>query len=151
MGAKIDQAPSTTVVLSWLSTAGTSQEVWRIDLTPRPSTTDVSFAYNTPTPFVTHHSSSSSNFQMNFARSRLLRYRWPAQLFAPRPRAKGISHPPVPTRAMIDTPYFLRAITGTSVLSPVLSPCYNPGMRGNLYIFLVMKPDRGCMEIFWFY
>ena len=46
------------------------------DLTPLPSTTDVSFVYNTPTPFVTHHSSSSSNFQMNFARSRRLRYRW---------------------------------------------------------------------------
>ena len=27
MGAKIDRAPSTTVVLSWLSGAGTSQEV----------------------------------------------------------------------------------------------------------------------------
>ena len=40
------------------------------DLTPLPSTTDVSFVYNTPTPFVTLHSSSSSNFQMNFARSR---------------------------------------------------------------------------------
>ena len=25
----------------------------------------------------------------------------PAQTFAPRPRAKGVSHPPVPTRAMI--------------------------------------------------
>ena len=25
----------------------------------------------------------------------------PAQVFAPRPRAKGVSHPPVPTRAMI--------------------------------------------------
>ena len=47
-----------------------------IDLTPLPSTTDVSFAYNTPTPFVVPHSFSSSNFQMNFARSRLLRYRW---------------------------------------------------------------------------
>ena len=46
------------------------------DLTPLPSTTDVSFVYNTPTPFVTLHSSSSSNFQMNFARSRQLRYRW---------------------------------------------------------------------------
>ena len=46
------------------------------DLTPLPSTTKVSFVYNTPTPFVTHHSSSSSNFQMNFARSRRLRYRW---------------------------------------------------------------------------
>ena len=30
----------------------------------------------------------------------------PAQLFAPRPRAKGISHPPVPTRAMIDVHAF---------------------------------------------
>ena len=48
----------------------------QFDLTPLPSTTDVSFAYNTPTPFVTHHSSSSSNFQTNFARSRQLRYRW---------------------------------------------------------------------------
>ena len=47
-----------------------------LDLTPLPSTTDVSFVYNTPTPFVTYHSSSSSNFQMNFARSRQLRYRW---------------------------------------------------------------------------
>ena len=46
------------------------------DLTPLPSTTDVSFVYNTPTPFVTLHSSSSSNFQMNFARSRQLSYRW---------------------------------------------------------------------------
>ena len=48
----------------------------RFDLTPLPSTTDVSFVYNTPTPFVTHRSSSSSNFQMNFARSRPSRYRW---------------------------------------------------------------------------
>ena len=48
----------------------------KLDLTPRPSTTDVSFVYNTPTPFVTHRSSSSSNFQMNFARSRPSRYRW---------------------------------------------------------------------------
>ena len=47
-----------------------------LDLTPLPSTTDVSFVYNTPTPFVTSHSSSSSNFQMNFARSRQSRYRW---------------------------------------------------------------------------
>ena len=39
------------------------------DLTPLSSTTDVSFVYNTPTPFVTLHSSSPSNFQMNFARS----------------------------------------------------------------------------------
>ena len=46
------------------------------DLTPLPSTTDVSFVYNTPTPFLTLHSSSSSNFQTNFARSRQLRYRW---------------------------------------------------------------------------
>ena len=46
------------------------------DLTPLPSTTDVSFVYNTPTSFVTLHSSSSSNFQMNFARSRPSRYRW---------------------------------------------------------------------------
>ena len=46
------------------------------DLTPLSTTTDVSFVYNTPTPFVTLHSSSSSNFQMNFARSRQLRYRW---------------------------------------------------------------------------
>ena len=45
------------------------------DLTPLPSTADVTFVYNTPTPFVTLHSSSSSNFQMNFARSRQLRYR----------------------------------------------------------------------------
>ena len=48
----------------------------KFDLTPLPRTTDVSFVYNTPTPFVTHHSSSSSNFQTNFARSRQLRYRW---------------------------------------------------------------------------
>ena len=47
-----------------------------IDLTPLPSTTDVSFAYNTPTPFVVPHSLSSSNFQMNFARSRQSGYRW---------------------------------------------------------------------------
>ena len=47
-----------------------------IGLTPLPSTTDVSFVYNTPTPFVMLHSSSSSNFQMNFARSRQSRYRW---------------------------------------------------------------------------
>ena len=46
------------------------------DLTPLPSTADVSFVYNTPTPFVTLHSSSSSNFQTNFARSRQSRYRW---------------------------------------------------------------------------
>ena len=46
------------------------------DLTPLPRTTDVSFVYNTPTPFVTRHSSSSSNFQMNFARSRQSSYRW---------------------------------------------------------------------------
>ena len=48
----------------------------KFDLTPLPTTTDVSFVYNTPTPFVTLHSSSSSNFQMNFARSRQSRYRW---------------------------------------------------------------------------
>ena len=47
-----------------------------IGLTPLPSTTDVSFAYNTPTPFVVPHSFSSSNFQMNFARSRQSSYRW---------------------------------------------------------------------------
>ena len=47
-----------------------------IDLTPLSTTTDVSFVYNTPTPFLTLHSSSSSNFQMNFARSRQSRYRW---------------------------------------------------------------------------
>ena len=46
------------------------------DLTPLPCTTDVSFAYNTPTPFVMLHSSSSSNFQMNFAISRQSSYRW---------------------------------------------------------------------------
>ena len=46
------------------------------DLAPLPSTADVSFVYNTPTPFLTLHSSSSSNLQMNFARSRQLRYRW---------------------------------------------------------------------------
>ena len=48
----------------------------KFDLTPLPTTTNVSFVYNTPTPFVTHRSFSSSNFQMNFARSRQLRYRW---------------------------------------------------------------------------
>ena len=47
-----------------------------IDLTPLPRTTDVSFVYNTPTPFVALHSSSSSNFQMNFVRSRQWRHRW---------------------------------------------------------------------------
>ena len=31
----------------------------KLDLIPLPSTTDVSFAYNTPTPFVMLHSSSS--------------------------------------------------------------------------------------------
>ena len=46
------------------------------DLTPLPRTTDVSFVYTTATPFVTLHSSSSSNFQMNFARSRQLSCRW---------------------------------------------------------------------------
>ena len=46
------------------------------DLTPLPSTTDVFFVCNTPTSFVTHRSFSSSNFQMNFARSRQSRYRW---------------------------------------------------------------------------
>ena len=51
-------------------------EGMEIDLAPLPRTTDVSFAYNTATPFVTLHSSSSSNFQMNFARSRQSRYRW---------------------------------------------------------------------------
>ena len=30
MGAKIDRASSITVVLSWLSGAGTSQEVWSL-------------------------------------------------------------------------------------------------------------------------
>ena len=30
MGAKIDRESSTTVVLSWLSGAGTSQEVWSL-------------------------------------------------------------------------------------------------------------------------
>ena len=48
----------------------------KFDLKPLPRTTDVSFVYNTATPFVTRHSSSSSNFQINFARSRQLRYRW---------------------------------------------------------------------------
>ena len=48
----------------------------KFDLTPLPSTTDVSFVYNTPTPFVMLHFSSSSNFQMNFARSRPSSYRW---------------------------------------------------------------------------
>ena len=46
------------------------------DLVPIPSTANVSFVYNTPTSFVTLHSSSSSNFQTNFARSRQSRYRW---------------------------------------------------------------------------
>ena len=57
----------------------------KFDLTPLPSTTDVSFVYNTPTPFVTHHSSSSSNFQMNFARSRQSSYRWHALLLCAAP------------------------------------------------------------------
>jgi hypothetical protein len=48
----------------------------KFDLTPLPAITDVSFVYNTPTSFVTLHSSSSSNFQTNFARSRQSRYRW---------------------------------------------------------------------------
>ena len=48
----------------------------KFDLMALRSTTDISFVYNTPTPFVTLHSSSSSNFQMNFARSRPSRYRW---------------------------------------------------------------------------
>ena len=48
----------------------------KLDLTPLPSIADVSFVYNTPTPFVMLHSSSSSNFQTNFARSRQSRYRW---------------------------------------------------------------------------
>ena len=48
----------------------------KLDLIPLPSTTDVSFAYYTPTPFVMLHSSSSSNFQTNFARSRQSSYRW---------------------------------------------------------------------------
>ena len=46
------------------------------DLTPLPSTTDVSFVYNTPTPFVVLHSFSPSDFQKKFSRSRQLRYRW---------------------------------------------------------------------------
>ena len=46
------------------------------ELAPLPSTTDVSFEYNAPTPFGKHSSSSSLNFQMNFARSRQLSYRW---------------------------------------------------------------------------
>ena len=57
----------------------------KFDLTPLPSTTDVSFVYNTPTPFVTLRSSSSSNFQMNFARSRPSRCRWYDLLFCPAP------------------------------------------------------------------
>ena len=48
----------------------------KFDLASLPSTADISFVYNTPTPFVMLHSSSSSNFQTNFARSRHLRYRW---------------------------------------------------------------------------
>ena len=59
------------VARCWYVTGGTE-----FDLTPLPSTTDVSFVYNTPTPFVMLHSSSSSNFQTNFARSRQSRYRW---------------------------------------------------------------------------
>ena len=46
------------------------------NFTPLPSTTDVSFVYNTPTPFVMLHSFSLQNFQTNFARSRPSRYRW---------------------------------------------------------------------------
>ena len=57
----------------------------KFDLTPLPSTTDVSFVYNTPTPFVTLHSSSSSNFQTNFARSRQSRYRWYDLVLCPAP------------------------------------------------------------------
>ena len=56
-------------------------EGMEFDLTPLPSTANVSFVDNTPTPFVLLHSSSSSNFQMNFARSRQLRYRWYDLLF----------------------------------------------------------------------
>ena len=62
----------------------------KFDLTPLPSTTDVSFVYNTPTPFVTHCSSSSSNFQMNFARSRPSRYRWYDLLLCSATAADGV-------------------------------------------------------------
>ena len=76
MGAKIDRAPSTTVVLELVERCRYVTGGMEFELAPLPSTTDVSFVYNTPTPFVTHHSFSSSNFQMNFARSRQLSYRW---------------------------------------------------------------------------
>ena len=76
MGAKINRAPSTTVVFEVVDHCRYVTGGMEFDLTPLLSTTDVSFVYNTPTPFATHHSSSSSNFQMNFARSRQSRYRW---------------------------------------------------------------------------
>ena len=76
MGAKIDRAPSTTVVFELVERCRYVTEDMKFDLTPLPSTTEVSFVYNTPTPFVALHSSSSSNFQMNFARSRPSRCRW---------------------------------------------------------------------------
>ena len=69
MGAKIDRAPSTTVVFELVERCRYVTGGMEFDLTPLPSTADVSFVHNTPTPFVTHRSSSSSNFQMNFARS----------------------------------------------------------------------------------
>ena len=74
MGAKIDRGPSRTVVLSWLSGADALQEVWSLIWHHSP-TLPTSPSYITR-PLVVLHSSSSSNFQMNFARSRQLRYRW---------------------------------------------------------------------------
>ena len=74
--AKIDRATSTTGVFELVEWCRYVTGCMEFDLTPLPSTTDVSFVYNTATTFVTLHSSSSSNFQMNFARSRPSRYRW---------------------------------------------------------------------------
>ena len=76
MGAKIDRAPSTTVVLELVERCRYVTGGMEFELAPLPSSTDVFFEYNAPTPFGKHSSSSSSNFQMNFARSRQLSYRW---------------------------------------------------------------------------
>ena len=56
MGAKIDRAPSTTVVLELVERCRYVTGGMEFELAPLPSTTDVSFAYNTATPFVTLHS-----------------------------------------------------------------------------------------------
>ena len=55
MGAKIDRAPSTTVVFELVERCRYVTGGMEFDLTPLPSTADVSFVHNTPTPFVTHH------------------------------------------------------------------------------------------------